>query len=91
MFFAGLVMQKYKVSISGVLVADVDAIAVRFPKSFKADSVKAKVLLTAGNPIGLSGNLDRQKAQKFVLGSQKMGLDGVGAPPFSETTEHLAI
>ncbi len=84
-------MQKYKVSIPVVLVADVDAIAVRFPKSFNVDSVKAKGLLTNGNPGGLNVSLDRQKAQKFVLGSQKMGLDGVGAPPFSETTEHLAI
>lgn len=83
-------MQKYKVSIPVVLAAGVDAIAVRFPKSFNVDSVKAKVLLTNGNPRGLSVSLDRQKAQKFVLGSQKMGLDGVGAPPFSETTEHLA-
>ena len=83
-------MQKYKVSIPVVLAADVDAIAVRFPKSFNVDSVKAKVLLTNGNPRGLNVSLNRQKAQKLVLGSQKMSLDGVGAPPFSETTEHLS-
>ena len=81
-------MQKYKVSIPVVLVADVDAIAVRFPKSFKADSVKAKVLLTAGKPRALARPT---KGTKNLPGIAKMDLEGVVEPPFSETAEHLAI
>jgi hypothetical protein len=85
-------MQKYKVSVSGVLEADVDVIAGRFSKIFKIDSVKAKVLLTAGKPRALGANLDRQKAQKIVLALQKkISLEGVVEPPFSEAAEHLAI
>lgn len=84
-------MQKYQVRIPGVLESEEEAIAVRFPKSVKIDSEKAKVLLTAGNPRGLSGHLARQKAQKFALGLQKIDLGGGGERPFSEPTEHLAI
>ena len=80
-------MQKYKVSVSGVLEANVDVIAGRFSKVFKIDSAKAKVLLTAGKPRALGANLDREKAQKIVLALRKMGLEGVVEPPFSETAE----
>ena len=91
MFSAGLVMQKYKVSVSGVLEANVDVIAGRFSKVFKIDSAKAKVLLTAGKPRALGANLDREKAQKIVLALRKTDIEGVVELPFSETAEHLAI
>ena len=70
-------MQKYKVSVSGVLEANVDVIAGRFSKVFKVDSAKAKVLLTAGTPRALGANLDREKAQKIVLALRKMGLEAI--------------
>ena len=81
-------MQKYKVSVSGVLEAYVDVIAGRFSKVFKADSVKAKVLLTAGKPRALARST---KGTKNLPGIAKMDLEGVVEPPFSETAEHLAI
>lgn len=70
-------MQKYKVSVSGVLEANVDVIAGRFSKVFKVDPAKAKVLLTAGKPRALGANLDREKAQKIVLALRKMGLEAI--------------
>ncbi len=84
-------MQKYKVSVSGVLEADVDVIAGRFSKIFKVDSVKAKVLVTAGNQERWERTATDKRHKKSSWHCKKMGLEGVVEPPFSEAAEHLAI